>query len=123
MAKFDKHGNQIPDQKEVEIPLRVQRLLQSDDSVRRIVEQVLSQRAAASGFESLEESDDFDVDDDGDFQSPYEVNEMQQDRSFEREVVVPKEDSPAKPVVNDSAPPAPVSSVNKNEPPKTSEAA
>lgn len=129
MAKFDKHGNQVPDQTEVEVPLRVKRLMDhgSDAAVRRIVEQVLSQRAAAAGFESLEESDDFDVDDDGELQSPYEVNEMQADQRFEREVVEPKEPPIAKPVVKpsegSSGPSDPLSSGEKNEPQKPSAAA
>lgn len=47
-----------------------------DDMVRRLVRHEMFQRAAAqAGHETFEEADDFDVDDDPDLKSPYELDD------------------------------------------------
>jgi len=47
-----------------------------DDMVRRLVRHEMFQRAAAAaGHETFEEADDFDVDDDPELKSPYELDD------------------------------------------------
>lgn len=81
MAKYDEHGNEIPDQTPVEVPLSFKKPLTLAEEVRRMVRNELSQVAENQGAETFEEADDFDVEDDDDlaFMSPYEILEMSDD--------------------------------------------
>lgn len=47
------------------------------ETIQRLVRQELSARAAAQGHETFEEADDFDVGDDFEPNSPYELDEAQ----------------------------------------------
>lgn len=74
---FNERGQFIPDPTPVEVPLKLRRPLSLQDEIKRFVRSELSQRAEDEGYESFEESDDFDIDDDeGEFASPYEFQEM-----------------------------------------------
>lgn len=98
MAQFNERGQQIPDQTPVEVPLRFTRPLSMQDEIRRFVRQELSNRAADDGAESFEEADDFEVDDDEDLASPYEL--MAEEPAFKDGSDLTKpEPPPAKPVV------------------------
>lgn len=83
--KHDEKGREIMDTTPVEVPLEFQRPLTMQEEIRRMVRQELSRAAEASGFETFEESDDFDVEDDDDllFMSPYEIKEMAHDGPIE----------------------------------------
>lgn len=83
MARFDEFGAQLPDDTPVEMPLHIRRLDKSlsVEDVRNMVRLELSNQAMSQGFESLKESDDFDVEDDEpEFSSAFEMKE-----EFERE--------------------------------------
>lgn len=83
MAQFNEFGQQIPDPTPLEVPLNLRRPLSIQDEIRRFVRIELSRKAEELGTESFEESDDFDIDDDeGDFASPYELTEMQEEAGF-----------------------------------------
>lgn len=78
MANFDEFGAQIPDETPVEIPVHVKNLNRSfsAEDVRRMVRVELSRQARELGFDSVEEADDFFVDDDDlEFSSEFEMRE------------------------------------------------
>lgn len=79
--KFDEKGREVLDPTPIEVPLSFRRPLTMQEEIQRMVRQELSRAAESSGFESFEESDDFDVEDDDDlvFMSPYEIREMAHD--------------------------------------------
>lgn len=70
MSMLDEKGYEIPDQTPVAVPVRMQRY--ERDHIREIIRQEMSRQAEDQGFETWEESDDFDVGDDFDPISPYE---------------------------------------------------
>lgn len=75
MAKHDEYGREIPDPTPVSVPAGWSRPLPLAEQIRRMVRQEMSQHAQAQGMESFEEADDFDVDEDSDPLSPYEIPE------------------------------------------------
>lgn len=85
MAEYDERGREIMDQTPLEVPLNFRPPLTLAEEIRRMVRRELSQAAEASGMESFEESDDFEIDDDDDleFVSPYEILEMKHDGPIE----------------------------------------
>lgn len=100
---FDEFGRQIPDNTPVEVPIHIRRVDPREEVITRLIRRELSARAGEVGYETLEESDDFDVDDleDVDAVSAYELNDMQADAPFEERVdSLPAkqagQDSPAK---------------------------
>ena len=67
---------ETPDPTPVEVPIRFSRPLSDFDHIRnvqRATMESMSRFAASQGAETFEESEDFDVDDDLDFDSPYET--------------------------------------------------
>lgn len=72
--KFDDKGRELPDSTPIELPLHWQRPQTIQEQIRSFVRSELSRRAAAQGEETFEEADDFDVDDDFDPRSPWELN-------------------------------------------------
>jgi len=67
-------GRERPDPKPLEIPSGMKRPETLAEQVQRLVRTQISEEAAAQGFETFEESEDFDVDDDiSDPSTPYEV--------------------------------------------------
>lgn len=77
--------HEFPDPTPVEMPLGFSRPPTLQEEIQRIIRIQMSQQAQAEGFESFEEADDFDVDEDPDPLSPYEVSEMQQEAIFPKE--------------------------------------
>ncbi|AXH74307.1 MAG: hypothetical protein [Microviridae sp.] len=71
MSKLDSKGWEIPDQTPVAIPAHI-KFYDTRDSIRDMIRAELSREARENGFETWEESDDFDVGDDYDPTSPYE---------------------------------------------------
>lgn len=76
---LDKHGREVPDPRPVEWPANLKRPLTLQEEIQRFVRVEMSQRAAEHGMESFEEADDFDVGDEDEWQSPYEMTEMQEE--------------------------------------------
>lgn len=80
MAKYE-NGREVPDDTPVEMPLRFRNMRPYDmaNEIRRMVREELSEAAHDKDFETFEEADDFYVDDDAEFISPYELHQMQEE--------------------------------------------
>lgn len=79
-SRLDERGHEILDDTPVAIPVRLTRPPTLTEQMRQVIRGELSRAAAAEGYETFEEADDFDVDDDFDPQSPWEMN-FDQERS------------------------------------------
>lgn len=77
--------HEFPDDTPVEVPLNFRRPLTLQEEIQRLIRNQMSQNAAAQGFESFEEANDFDVDDDADPFTQYEVAEMQEEPNLPKE--------------------------------------
>lgn len=75
MAKYDDQGREIPDNTPVAVPAGWARPPTIEELIRRHIRVEMSRQAADQGMESFEEADDFEVDEDGDPLSPYEIPE------------------------------------------------
>lgn len=75
MAKFDARGREIPDPTPIEVPAGARRPETLQEMVRRFMRVEMSKAGQAEGFESFEEADDFDVGDDDDLKSEYELDD------------------------------------------------
>lgn len=72
--KYDEHGRELPDPTPIEIPVRFRGRPESlTDQIRRMVRNELSEAAARSGHETFAEANDFDVDDEVDVPTRYEI--------------------------------------------------
>jgi len=80
---LNENGHEVLDDTPVEIPLRFRREETINEKVQRLVELNISARAEANGFETFDEADDFDVQDEYDPRSRYELDtsEMLYDRN------------------------------------------
>jgi len=75
MAHYNAKGEEVPDPNPVPWPNHLKAGPSLTDLIKQMVRTEISQRAAAEDFETFEESDDFDVDEDPDPLSPYELHE------------------------------------------------
>lgn len=76
MAKYTKDNRkEIPDPRPVAVPVGYRRPLTLQEEIKRFVRAELSQVAQAHELETFEEADDFDVDEDPELISPYEIPE------------------------------------------------
>ena len=66
-------GSENNDGKPISAPLNFKRPQTLQEQIQRLVRDAVSREAAANDFETFEEADDFDVGDDFDPQSPYEM--------------------------------------------------
>lgn len=73
MAVLDDRGHEVLDATPVAMPVGWSRPPSLQDQVRRFVRQELSRQAAEAGMETFEEADDFDVGDDFEPSSPWEL--------------------------------------------------
>jgi len=71
--KRHKSRHETLDNTPVSLPVRLTRPLSEYDRFRNIIRTELSQQAASQGLETFEEADDFDVQDDFDPKSPWEL--------------------------------------------------
>jgi len=69
-------GKEYLDPTPVAMPAGVGRPESLTETIRRMVRNEMSLHASAQGAESFAEANDFDMDDDDDLSSPYEVHEM-----------------------------------------------
>lgn len=72
-VRQDEKGREIPDPKPLELPIGFKRPESLAEQVQRLVRNQVSQYAAMHGEETFEEADDFDIEDDVDPTTPYEV--------------------------------------------------
>lgn len=79
----DERGREIPDPTPVEVPLRFRGQESTDERIRRIIRETISRQAAESGWESFDDANDFEVDEDPDPVSQYELTDMQEERGFD----------------------------------------
>lgn len=76
---------EIPDKTPVELPIGYRAPETLEQLIARLVRNQQTQNyIAAQGAETFEEADDFDVDDDQEMTSPYEMNQMQEEYIHER---------------------------------------
>lgn len=85
--KFDKEGRrELPDPTPVELPLRLRKPETQEDMMRRIVlEEHLSRQAREEGLETFAEADDFEIDEDPDPISHYEVLDLEGESPYSLE--------------------------------------
>lgn len=85
MSKFNERGHELPDPTPVEVPIGFRRPLTLQEEIMRFVRREMSQIAEQQGFETFEESDDFDVDDDVMPYSRHELTPAQEERIMRRD--------------------------------------
>lgn len=72
-VRLDEEGREIPDPTPIELPLGMKRPETLAEQVQRLVRNQVSQYAAIHGHETFEEAEDFDIEDDLDPSTPYEL--------------------------------------------------
>lgn len=72
-------GKEVLDSTPVEVPLHWKRPPSLRDQIKQYVRSELSSQASEEGFDSFEEADDFEVDEDPDPLSAYELKEAQEE--------------------------------------------
>lgn len=72
-VRLDEEGREIPDPTPIELPLGMKRPETLAEQVQRLVRNQVSQYAALHGHETFEEAEDFDIEDDLDPSTPYEL--------------------------------------------------
>lgn len=82
---LDEKGSEIPDPTPLELPLNWTRPPSINDIVRQMVRNEISEAARSVGVETFEEADDFDVGDDYDPKSPWEMNYDQESAKISTE--------------------------------------
>lgn len=75
MAKFNELGQELPDQTPAAVPHGWERPLSLHEQIKRFIRSEMSMQAQLQGEESFEEADDFEVDEDPDPLSQYEIVE------------------------------------------------
>lgn len=103
-----KERHEKPDTRPMEIPLDACRPQTMEELVKKYVAVTLSAQMEDQGHETFEESNDFDIDEDDDFVSPYEIVEMIDEVPIEMQEEPPKEEKPngnAKPTEELESPP------------------
>jgi hypothetical protein len=109
---LNENGHEILDDTPVSMPVGFKRPMSMTDMIRQYVKTEMSKQASDSGQESWEEADDFDIGDDYDPKSPWEL-------TFDQEFVNNKiesmtEQKPASLGTNE-AEPSPASGSEKAE--------
>lgn len=72
---LNERGHEVPDPTPMAIPLGMRVAETLADQIKRMVRSELSRQAADQGAETFEEADDFDVGDEDELSSPYELSE------------------------------------------------
>jgi len=75
MARFDSRGREIPDPRPISVPAGLTRPPTLSEQIKRFIRSEMSRQAVQEEKESFEEADDFDVDEDPDPLSIYELPE------------------------------------------------
>lgn len=87
MAKHDEFGREIPDPTPVAVPAGWSRPVPLQQQIQAMIRTELSRKAVEDGQESFEEADDFDVDEEPDPLSPYEMPEGLPERPTRHETL------------------------------------
>ena len=82
-AILNEHGHELLDDTPVAVPVELKRPPSTLDEIRRALA-LVSREAAQQGLETFEEADDFDVEDEHDFESPWELSPDQLIAEWER---------------------------------------
>lgn len=83
MATYNERNEEVLDTTPVEMPIGYERPESLASMIARMINSTELQRAAQKqGLETFEESDDFDMDDDGEMVSPYQLTDMQEDKPY-----------------------------------------
>lgn len=77
--KYNERGEELPDDTPIELPVRFKRPPSLQEQIKAMVRTEYSRVAEENGFESFEESDDFEVDDDNEIRSVHELSPMQEE--------------------------------------------
>lgn len=74
-AQLDEKGHEIPDPTPLRLPIGFKEPESLQSQIQRMVRGELSRAASENGFETFEESDDFEIEDDDQFDivTPYEM--------------------------------------------------
>lgn len=75
MARYDEFGREIPDPTPISLPYPFKRPEPLVEIIRRSIREEMSRHAAAEGEETFDEADDFEVDEEPDLFSPYELRD------------------------------------------------
>jgi len=90
MGSIDKDGREVLDSTPLALPIGFERPMSLEEKIAlRVRMEVASQRLGEAGYETLEESDDFDVGDDYEPNSPYEEHFDHLNR-YEEEIAKPR---------------------------------
>lgn len=76
------NGKEVLDPTPVAVPAGMGRPESLQETIRRLVRNEVSQVAQKYEMETFEEASDFDVDDEDDYLSPYELTEMQEEQPY-----------------------------------------
>lgn len=83
-ALYDKEsGREVNNPKPVAVPTDLNRPLTLQEQIKRVIRTTMSQEAEEEGFETLEESMDFDVGGDNEVVSGYEFTEMHEEEMLD----------------------------------------
>lgn len=93
VSKHDERGFEIPDPNPMEMPVNFKRPLTIQEQIRQLIRVEASAVARNSGYETFEEADDFEVGDEPEVYSPYELADEQADAKI-RDFI---EENPAAP--------------------------
>lgn len=77
LSALDKDGNEIPDPNPIALPVDFERPPTIAELVQRLVRYEMSNAAGQEGEETFEEADDFEVGDEPELRSPYELDDEQ----------------------------------------------
>lgn len=119
-----KNGIEFPDDTPIAIPFGCDQPESLAETIKRLVRNEVSMLANDAGHETFTDANDFDVDDDGEMVSPYELTQMQEEVPLDYKDEPSKVD-PSVPTENgggkESPPPAPSGSNGKvkNAAPRT----
>lgn len=72
---LNERGQEVPENNPPAIPVKWRHPPTLQEQIQRMVAKEISEAAANAGHETFEEADDFDVDDEPELKSPYEIDE------------------------------------------------
>lgn len=73
--KYNMSGHEIMDNTPIAVPTRFRRSLTLQEQIQLMIKRDMSRLAQQNGYETYEEADDFDVDDDPEMKSPYQLDD------------------------------------------------
>lgn len=77
VPKLTEEGAEITDPVPMELPVKLRTTPDAIVDIKRLVRDEVSRLAEANGLESFDEADDFDVGDDEEISSPYQLDDEQ----------------------------------------------